>query len=105
MAFIQGSSGNPNGREKGSVNKATAALKARIESILQQLDATILKDLATLRPEQRVDVWLKLQEYIRPKLSRTAVVGDADNPVRGVVQVEVIGTARRPTAREQDVML
>ena len=85
------------------MNRATAALKARVESILQQLDETVLADLATLRPEQRVDVWLKLQEYIRPKLSRTAVVGDPDNPARGVVTIELRGAGRPPTTSEKDV--
>ena len=76
MAFTKGASGNPHGREKGSQNKATAAMKERIEQVLGDLDTTLTADLKALKPEQRVELWAKLQEFIRPKLSRTALVGD-----------------------------
>ena len=76
MAFTKGKSGNPHGREKGSSNKATAAMKERIEQVLNDLDITLTADLKALRPEQRVELWAKLQEFIRPKLSRTALAAD-----------------------------
>ena len=104
MAFEKGTSGNPHGREKGSTNKATAAMKERIEQVLSDLDTTLTADLKALKPEQRVELWAKLQEFIRPKLSRTALVGDADNPARGVVRIEVRGTVRPPTTNEKDVL-
>ena len=46
MAFNKGASGNPYGREKGSQNKATAAVKERIEQVLSDLDTTLTADLA-----------------------------------------------------------
>ena len=76
MAFTKGKSGNPHGREKGSSNKATAAMKERIEQVLSDLDTTLTADLKALKPEQRVELWAKLQEFIRPKLSRTALAAD-----------------------------
>ncbi len=76
MAFTKGKSGNPHGREKGSSNKATAAMRERIEQVLNDLDTTLTADLKALRPEQRVELWAKLQEFIRPKLSRTAPATD-----------------------------
>ena len=46
MAFTKGKSGNPHGREKGSQNKATAAVKERIEQVLSDLDTTLTADRA-----------------------------------------------------------
>jgi Family of unknown function (DUF5681) len=60
MAFTKGKSGNPHGREKGSQNKATAAVKERIEQVLNDLDTTLTADLKALKPEQRVELWAKL---------------------------------------------
>ena len=104
MAFTKGQSGNPHGREKGSQNKATAAVKERVEAVLAELDTTILTDVGWLNATERIALWLKLQEYVRPKLQRVAVASESepgDGP--GVVKIEVVGTVRPPTTREQDV--
>ena len=87
MAFTKGQSGNPHGRERGSQNKATAAVKERIEQVLSDLDTTLTADLKALKPEQRVELWAKLQEFIRPKLSRTALTA-GEGTVK-VLQTEV----------------
>ena len=107
MAFEKGKSGNPRGREKGSLNKATAAMRERIEQVLDDLDVTLTADLKALRPEQRVELWAKLQEFIRPKLSRTTLTDDGHDPMRGVVTIQVIGAenVRAPTLNERDVLL
>ena len=104
MAFTKGHSGNAAGRKPGSLNKATAAVKERIETVLSELDTTLSGDLAALTPTERVELWAKLQEFIRPKLSRTALTSDTDGPLRGVVQIELVGNCRPPTTREQDVL-
>lgn len=103
MAFTTGKSGNPAGRTRGIPNKATAAIKERIEQVLTALDETLADDLKALGPQQRIELWAKLQEFIRPKLSRTALAGDPDGPVRGVVQVELVGCYRPPTTSEKYV--
>ena len=84
MAFTKGASGNPHGREKGSQNKATAVVKERVEAVLSDLDTTLTADLKALKPEQRVELWAKLQEFIRPKLSRTALAAD-EGAGRGMI--------------------
>ena len=91
------------GRPKGAANKFTTTVKERIESVLDKLDETLFDDLLAMEPSRRVELWAQLQEYIRPKLSRTAVVGDAENPVRGVVTIELRGAGRPPTTSEKDV--
>ena len=87
MAFTKGTSGNPHGREKGSTNKATAVMRERIEQVLNDLDTTLTADLKALKPEQRVELWAKLQEFIRPKLNRTALTA-GEGTVK-VLQTEV----------------
>jgi hypothetical protein len=90
MAFTAGKSGNPKGREKGSMNKATAAMKERIETVLTELDGGLSADLQALRPDQRVELWAKLQEFIRPKLSRTAHQVEGAGVGTGVVTMQVV---------------
>ena len=90
MAFEKGRSGNPYGREKGSVNKATAAVKERIEQVLSDLDTTLTADLKALKPEQRVELWAKLQEFIRPKLSRTALAADEGTGRGMIAEVRIV---------------
>ena len=94
--------GNP-GKPKGSPNKFTATVKERIENVLDKLDETLFEDLMQMEPAARVELWAKLQEYIRPKLTRTALTGPDDGPVRGVVTIEVLGTVRQPTTSEKNV--
>ena len=104
MAFEKGTSGNPHGRQKGSVNHATAAVKERVEAVLAELDTTILTDVGGLNATERVALWLKLQEFVRPKLQRVAVATESEpGAVPGVVRVVVSGATRPPTTREQDV--
>ena len=91
------------GRPKGAANKFTTTVKERIENVLDKLDETLFDDLLAMEPSRRVELWAQLQEYIRPKLSRTALVGDAENPVRGVVTIELRGAGRPPTTSEKDV--
>ena len=91
------------GRPKGAANKFTTTVKERIENVLDKLDETLFRDLMQMEPAARVELWAKLQEYIRPKLSRTSLVGPDDGPLRGVVTIEVQGMVRPPTTSEKDV--
>jgi len=73
MPFKKGKSGNPDGRPRGIKNKATSELRDRIkilmESEMDNLEAT-LKDLPA---KERIDAFLKLAEFILPKLQRSEV--------------------------------
>jgi hypothetical protein len=66
--------GNP-GRPKGSVNKVHAKAKEFLLRVNDALEAVIFEDLMTIDPEDRVKLWLALQEYIMPKLSRQEITG------------------------------
>lgn len=56
---------------KGSPNKATADLREFVSEALEATKAQILKDLAEMEARDRVNAWLKLAEFVLPKLTRT----------------------------------
>ncbi len=53
-----------------------------IHEVLTYCEKTIEKDIDDLTPLQRVTVWLNLQEYVRPKLSRVEQTGQDGGPMR-----------------------
>lgn len=71
MGYKKGISGNPKGRKKGSKNKVTQEIRERLRSFIDDEYENILKDMKGLEPERRVDVFVKLLEYVIPKLTRT----------------------------------
>ena len=58
-------------RKKGTLNKKTVQIKERIELVLEILDESIEADILALKPREKVQLWMDLQEFIRPKLQRT----------------------------------
>jgi hypothetical protein len=58
-------------RKAGTLNKLTVEAKQRIERVLELLDETLETDLMALSPKEKVQLWMELQEFIRPKLQRT----------------------------------
>ena len=61
------------GRPKGSPNRITTEQKERVEWVLELLDETLEENIRKLKPKDQVDLWMNLQEYIRPKLQRMNV--------------------------------
>ena len=58
-------------KRTGTPNKMTVETKQRIERVLELLDETLETDLMALSPKEKVQLWMDLQEFIRPKLQRT----------------------------------
>jgi hypothetical protein len=67
MAFTKGQTGNPNGRPKGSPNKATANLREWVKELLDNNREQFIRDLQELEPYQRLIFWEKLLAYVLPK--------------------------------------
>jgi hypothetical protein len=67
------------GRPKGSPNKVTAQTREFLEHVIQHLNMNLLNDIQELSASDRVKVWLSLQEYILPKLSRTELTEEVEN--------------------------
>ena len=77
MAFETGLSGNPAGRKPGTPNKATAAARETIAAALAGADATKLAaHLDSLTGKDYIDAYVKLAEFVTPKLQRTALATD-----------------------------
>lgn len=78
---MKGKTNNPNGRPKGAVNKRTKESIERVEWVLSLIEPKLEADIKALSERDRVMLWNDLQEYVRPKLARTTIVGDKDEPV------------------------
>ena len=85
MAFTKGTSGNRAGRTPGTHNKATTAAREVIGAALSGTDAAKLAaQLDTLTGKDFIDAYVKLAEFVSPKLQRTALAAEADTagPIR-----------------------
>jgi len=81
MGLSKGRTNNPNGRKKGSKNKRTEEKIKKIEYVINLLEESIEIDIKELKPAERAKMWSDLQEYVRPKLQRTSLVGEEDNEI------------------------
>lgn len=87
MAFQKGISGNRAGRAPGTPNKATAAARETIATVLAGADAEKLAaQLDTLTGKDYIDAYVKLAEFVAPKLQRTALAADgaSDRRITGI---------------------
>jgi hypothetical protein len=83
-------SGNP-GRPKGAGNRISPLQKVRIDEVLSILSESLLDDLSTMKPKEKIELWKDLQEFIQPKLQRVAMdVGPAEDRITKII-FEVVG--------------
>lgn len=78
------------GRPKGVPNKATKQFRETIQQLLENNSENVEKWLTEVAvgnednkpdPKGALDMLAKLAEFAAPKLARTELVGDADQPV------------------------
>ena len=77
------------GRVKGVPNKVTTAFRETIQKLLEDNSENVgkwLESVAADDPSKALDLVAKLAEYAAPKLARTELVGDADAPIRTVIE-------------------
>lgn len=65
---MKGKTNNPNGRPKGTANKATTELRQWIANLLDDNRAQLLKDFKALDAAERWRVTEKLIQYVTPKM-------------------------------------
>ena len=79
MALKKGDKLNPNGRPKGSTNKITNDLRAKINTIVEKQIDNIEADLQALEPKERLQIVEKLISYCVPKLQAQSIEIDLNN--------------------------
>lgn len=67
MAFEKGTSGNPEGRPKGSANKISLQLRETITSFLENNFEKVLRDFEVLSPKERIKVYCDLLQFGLPR--------------------------------------
>jgi len=80
------------GRKAGTPNKANEAARLAIakfvndnvEKLQSWLDKIAEKD-----PKQAYDCFMAIVEYHVPKLARTELAGDEDNPIKAVTDINI----------------
>lgn len=64
------------GRAKGTPNALNRDLREVVRALVEDNAEQVRQDLAALDPKERVNAWLKLTEFVVPKLQRTETVYD-----------------------------
>lgn len=78
MAFTKGKN-KTGGRKKGTPNVITRDLREVVRELVEGNAERIRQDLEALDPKERVNAWLKLTEFVLPKLRRVETTYDLSN--------------------------
>jgi len=74
----KGKTNNPNGRPKGTPNKSTGEMRAKIQKLIDTTWRGVLKDIQKMKPRDRIDMIIRLLPYVTPKLQMTEFNVDFD---------------------------
>ena len=72
------------GRKKGTPNKATSDIREAYRLLIEKNLVNLTKWLETIAdkdPERAIKILADLSEFVIPKLSRTELAGDKENPI------------------------
>ncbi|OLY91788.1 hypothetical protein SAMN05444008_10936 [Cnuella takakiae] len=68
MPFEKGKSGNPEGRPKGSANKATSKIRELMSDFLEKNFPVIAEEFEKLEGRDKVKAYTDLLPYVMPKM-------------------------------------
>ncbi len=103
----KGVSANPNGRPKGSLNKATGKVREAYQMLTEanlENMTNWLQTIAEDNPKEAFELMLKMSEYVLPKLARTEVTGKDGQDLFQDVKFEFgPGVGDRPYIEIEDI--
>lgn len=79
MAQPKGKTGNPNGRPKGSPNKATTEVRQWLSRLIEKNKRQIERDLKAIEPKDRLLILEKFMSYTVPKMQSIQAQVDFNN--------------------------
>lgn len=78
MGLKKGTTNNPNGRPKGTPNKATSDLRGWVNNFIESQTEQIQKDWKLLEPKDRIILFERLLKYSLPTLQATSLTTDIE---------------------------
>lgn len=83
MPFIMGQSKpKKSGRKKGSLNKSSLKISEKLDELGINLVDEIFKSIPEITAEARINVYLKLLEYVYPKNRSKEVTSKVENTIQ-----------------------
>lgn len=67
MGQAKGKTGNPNGRAKGSKNKAPFTVKAKIDEMLTMSIDEVTEEFGLLKGEKKIKYFIELAKIVIPR--------------------------------------
>jgi len=80
--FQKGVVTNSTGRKKGSANVVTGRIRSLWEDMMVENIDQLKEDFQTLKPKERLELAVKVSQFILPKLQRQVMEIDQENIVR-----------------------
>ena len=79
------------GRAKGTPNKIPSSTKEKVTELLGILDTYIAEDLELITSKERVDTYLKLIEFVTPKMARVEAESNEKQKAPQILKIEFVG--------------
>ncbi len=93
MAFKKGISGNPNGKEVGTLNKMTVIQKERLQMFFEHNFPKVQANYDQLDAKDQLTFMLSILEYFMPKMARIEITDtEGKNPFDNIKVTFVDGT-------------
>lgn len=101
----KGQTGNPNGRPKGSPNKATHYVREAYQKLTEDNLENMTRWLQTIAaedPKVAFELMLKMSEYVLPKLQRQEITGSDGEDLFKNIKFQFGPDVNDPDGRVQD---
>lgn len=76
------------GRQKGTPNKATASIREAVDNVLggYMNSGLMLEDFKVLDAKERLEIAIKLMQFVAPKMKSVDVAVSSDQKLENVAQ-------------------